>query len=119
MFALHNAFALQLLTLVAAAALLAWSGYAQVHARKLIRAIAYAAIVLSALSLLCAAYYGMKYSREGYFNAPVGMHHMMQDGMMMKKGMMDGSMMPGMQKSPGDDTANPETDNADSQGHTK
>ncbi|HEX5055872.1 MAG TPA: hypothetical protein VFX02_05180 [Gammaproteobacteria bacterium] len=118
MFSLHNAFALQLLTLVAAAALLAWSGYSQVHARKLVRGIAYVAIVVSTLSLLCAAYYGLKYSRAGYFNAPAGRHHMMENGMMMQKGMMDGNMMEGMQKDPADGRLPaPETEDEHSHDH--
>lgn len=91
MFNLHSAVAFQLLTLVAAAALLAWTGHAHVHAKKLVRTVAYAVGILCVLSLLCTAYYGVKYSRAGYFQSPMGMH-----GMMMKKGKNGGNMMEGM-----------------------
>jgi hypothetical protein len=100
MFHLHSAFAMQLLTVVAAAALLAWTGHAHVHAKKLVKAIAYAVIVVSVLSLLCTGYYGAKYSRAGHFETPTGMRHPMMpkgmmDGSMMDGSMMDGSMMDG------------------------
>jgi hypothetical protein len=95
MFHLHTALAIQLLTLIAAAALLAWSGNTHVHAKKLVRAVAYSVIVVSILSVLCTAYYGAKYSKAGHFQTPAGMHGMM----MMKKGSRDGNMMEGeMQK---------------------
>lgn len=93
MFHLHSAFAIQLLTVVAAAALLAWTGHAHVHAKKLVKAIAYSVMVVSILSLLCTAYYGAKYSRAGHFETPTGMRHPM-----MPKGMMEGMMGGGMMK---------------------
>ena len=49
--------------------------------------------ILSILSLVCAAYYGMKYNRAGYFETPTGMRHMM-----MPKSMMEGMMGGGMGK---------------------
>jgi hypothetical protein len=101
MFQLHSAFAIQLLTVVAAAALLAWTGYAHVHAKKLVQAIAYSVIVLTVLSLLCTAYYGVKYSGAGYFETPMGMRHPM-----MPKSMMDAMMKKGMMK----DDAAPESE---------
>jgi hypothetical protein len=92
MFHLHTALAIQLLTLIAAAALLAWSGSTHVHAKKLVRAVSYSVIVVSILSVLCTTYYGAKYSRAGHFETPASMHGMM----MKKKGSKDGSMMEGM-----------------------
>lgn len=119
MFNLHSAFAIQLLTLVAAAALLAWTGHAQVHAKKLVRVIAYAAGVLSILSILCTAYYGVKYSRAGYFQPHMGMHGMMRKGARGMEGMMGGQMkngmMPGMESNGG--TAGESATTPDSQDH--
>jgi hypothetical protein len=107
MFQLHSTFAIQLLALVAAAALLGWAGYAHVHAKKLVKAIAYSVIVLSVLSLICTAYYGVKYNRAGYFETPTGMRHAM-----MPKSMME-SMMGGMMKKDkmNDDDAASESEN--------
>jgi hypothetical protein len=85
MFSLHTAFAIQLLALIAATALLAWTGHAHVFAKNLVRTVAYAGIVLSALGILCTGYYGVKYSRAGYFQSPMGMG-MMHESMMKKKG---------------------------------
>jgi hypothetical protein len=88
MFHLHTALAVQLLTLIAAAALLAWTGNTHTHAKNLVRGISYSVIVVSMLSVLCTGYYGAKYSRAGYFETPTGMRHAM-----MPKGMMGGGMM--------------------------
>jgi TM2 domain-containing membrane protein YozV len=93
MFNLDTAFATELLVLAAGAALLGWSGYAQVHAKKLVKAIAYAVIVLSVLSMLCTAYYGLKYTRMGYFKTPAGMMH--HQGKMHEEMMKDGMKMQG------------------------
>jgi hypothetical protein len=106
MFHLDTAFAIELLVLTAGAALLGWTGYAHIHAKKLVRAIAYGVLVLTALTMLCTAYYGVKYTRMGYFSSPMGTqggmtgHGMIQKGDRMMKDMMDGGggMMHGNQQ---------------------
>ncbi len=96
MFSLHTALAIQLLALIAAAGLLAWSGHTHIFAKGLVRGVAYSVMVISVLGILCTGYYGVKYSRAGYFDSPMGMHGMMHEGMMKKKGMKGGNMMEDM-----------------------
>jgi hypothetical protein len=91
MFHLHTAFAVQLLALIAAGALLAWTGYVNIHAKNLVRVVAYSAIVLSVLGILCAGYYGLKYSQAGYFESPAAMMRDKHAGMMKCDKMKDGT----------------------------
>lgn len=112
MFHLDTAFAIELLVLTAGAALLGWTGYAHVHAKKLVTAIAYSVIALSVLTMLCTAYYGLKYTRMGYFESPMAMqggmmrHRMMREGKMMK-GMTDGGNVNEGRKPSGDSSRTP------------
>ncbi len=86
-FHLDMAFSFEVLTLVAAAALLFWVKSKPVQGTGLVKALAYFGIVVSFLGMLCTVYYGLRYREQGYFNAPpVGMgQHLMRDGSMMSQ----------------------------------
>lgn len=80
-FHLDMAFSFEVLTLVAAAALLFWVKSKQVEETCLIKVLAYFSIVVSLLGMLCTGYYGLRYTDQGYFNSPAGSmgQHLMKD----------------------------------------
>lgn len=91
MFESHIAFGINLLALVAAAALLGFSAKTESCCKSLMKTIAYLALLLAGLNLLCSTYYTVKYWKEGYFKTPCGQHApMMMNG---QGGMMNSDMM--------------------------
>lgn len=113
MFESHIAYAVTLLALVAAAALLGFSAKTESCCKSLMKAIAYLVLVLGGLNLLCITYYTFKYWEDGYFKTPYGQHCSMMNGqggmmnedmMKMMKGMKGQGNMPNSNQMPSNDT---------------
>ncbi len=102
MFESHIAFGVNLLALVAAAALLRFYEKTEACCKSLLKVVAYVVLVLATLNLLCTSYYTIRYWEDGYFKTPngeqcpmmknkkAGMMNMMGDDMMKMK---DGKKM--------------------------
>ena len=75
-FLANMAIATGVVALVAGVALLVYSCKEGIGYRVFVRIVAYVAIVISILSLVCTGYYSIRYSESGYFKHP----HMMMRG---------------------------------------
>lgn len=73
MFLLHAAFGLLLIALASGVFLYIWSAK---NDSGLGRVFGLIVILLAVIDMLCAAYYGVKYWKEGYFQSPMAMHEM-------------------------------------------
>lgn len=97
MFESHIALGVTLLALVAAAGLLVFSSKAEGCVKRLAKVVAYAALIIGVLSIICITYYTIRYSQHGYFKTPYGKNCPMMDGkgmpMMDHHGMMKGDKM--------------------------
>lgn len=96
MFKVDAAFALELIALIAATALLLWAKRSDV-ARGFALVVAYFGIVAAVLAMACTTYYAFRYRQEGGFDrpGPRGMMRMEGQGMMGGPGMMGGHGMMG------------------------
>lgn len=96
-----TAFAVELIALVAGAALLVLASKEGASYKGLGKIVGYFTIVASILALLCTGYYWIKYWEQGQFDSPQtmsGMSMMGGMGMMKKKSMMECPMMEKMMK---------------------
>lgn len=97
MFFLHTAYALELLTLLAAVGLWIWALRNEGRGVMLGKIFGITVFIFSLLSIACTAYYATTYWKQGYFST---MHHGMKGKachrmMMQKKGMMKHDRMNG------------------------
>ena len=94
MFESHIAFGVNLLALVAAAALLGLAAKTEACCKSLMKSVAYIVLVSGTLNLLCTSYYTVKYWEDGYFKTPYSAQCPMMNGQgMIQNGMMNGDMM--------------------------
>lgn len=92
MFLFHAAFSLGLIALALGTFLYAWASREKGCGTCFAKFIGIVVILVSLGNMVCTAYYGIKYWREGYFENPMQMHKMMQNKSMMNGDNMSGTM---------------------------
>ncbi len=91
-FLFHTAFYLGILALTAGISLYIWAARNQGPGVKLAKFFGILLMIIVILNMGCLLFYSVKYWTQGYFESPMPMQQMMQNGNMSCQSMMQGMM---------------------------